>query len=160
MGYIVQFIHSTCWLFKFYNGANNHVHLKRWITGLSALPFLIFLVYIGGYPFVVLIGIACICSLWEYYRIVFNADNETLNGVVVWSGYFVGLAVIVAAHIADSESVLVVLAFNLVLVGLMSMFLYKSKPSVVMLSPSRFKGSSIFLYYSLFWCRSDARLMV
>jgi len=116
------------------------VHLKRWITGLSALPFLIFLVYIGGFPFVILVGIACICSLWEYYRIVFNADSETLHGVVVWWGYFVGLAIIVTAHIADSESVLVVLAINLVFVGLMSMFLYKSKPSVVNVIPKQVQG--------------------
>ena len=116
------------------------MHLKRWITGLSALPFLIFLVYIGGFPFVVLVGIASICSLWEYYRIVFNADSETLHGVVVWWGYFVGLAIIVTAHIADSESVLVVLAFNLVFVGLMSMFLYKSKPSIVHVIPKQVQG--------------------
>jgi len=116
------------------------VHLKRWITGLSALPFLIFLVYIGGFPFVILVGIASICSLWEYYRIVFNADSETLHGVVVWWGYFVGLAIIVTAHIADSESVLVLLAFNLVFVGLMSMFLYKSKPSVVNVIPKQVQG--------------------
>ena len=116
------------------------MHLKRWITGLSALPFLIFLVYIGGFPFVILVGIASICSLWEYYRIVFNADSETLHGVVVWWGYFVGLAIIVTAHIADSESVLVLLAFNLVFVGLMSMFLYKSKPSVVNVIPKQVQG--------------------
>jgi len=63
-------------LFDVYNGADNHVHLKRWITGLIALPFLIFLVYIGGFPFIVLVGFACICSLWEFYRIVFNDDGD------------------------------------------------------------------------------------
>ena len=73
------------------------MHLKRWITGLSALPFLIFLVYIGGFPFIILIGFACICSLWEYFRIVFNADSEIMNSVVIWWGYFVGLAVVVYA---------------------------------------------------------------
>ncbi len=116
------------------------MHLKRWITGLSALPFLIFLVYMGGFPFIILIGFACICSLWEYYRIVFNADGEILCGVVVWWGYFAGLAIIVAAHIAGAESVLVVLALNLVLVGLISMFIYKSKPSIVDVIPKQIQG--------------------
>jgi phosphatidate cytidylyltransferase len=116
------------------------VHLKRWITGLSALPFLIFLVYIGGFPFIILIGFACICSLWEYYRIVFHADGEILYGVVVWWGYFVALTIIVLAHIADSESVLVVLALNLVFVGLISMFLFKSKPSIVHVIPKQVQG--------------------
>ena len=117
------------------------MHLKRWITGLSALPFLIFLVYIGGFPFIVLVGFACICSLWEYYRIVFNADGEIFYGVVIWWGYFVGLAIIVTLRISpDSESVLVVLALNLVIVGLISMFLYKSKPSVVNVIPKQVQG--------------------
>ncbi len=34
------------------------MHLKRWITGLIALPFLIFLVYKGGLLFTILISIA------------------------------------------------------------------------------------------------------
>ncbi len=71
---------------------------------------------------------------------MFNADSETLHGVVVWWGYFVGLAIIAAAHIADSESVLVVLALNLVIVGLMSMFLYKSTPSIVNVIPKQVQG--------------------
>jgi phosphatidate cytidylyltransferase len=97
-------------------------------------------VYIGGFPFIILVGFACICSLWEYYRIVFNADGEILHGVVIWWGYFVGFAVIVIAHIAGSESVLVVLGLNLVFVGLMSTFLYKSKPSIVNVIPKQVQG--------------------
>ena len=116
------------------------MHLKRWITGLSALPLLIFFVYIGGFPFIVLVAFAGICSLWEYYRIVFNGDSEILNGVVVWWGYVVGLAIIVAAHIADSGSVLVLLALNLVFIGLFSVFLYPSNPSIVHVIPKQVQG--------------------
>ena len=116
------------------------MHLKRWITGLIALPFLIFLVYIGGFPFIVLIGFACICSLWEFYRIVFNADGDILRGAVIWWGYIIGLGIIVIAHIAGSESVLVVLALNLVIVGLISLFLYKSTPSIVNVIPKQIQG--------------------
>ena len=116
------------------------MHLKRWITGLSALPFLIFIVYLGGFPFIVLVGFACICSLWEFYRIVFNADDDILYGAIVWWGYLVGLGIIVAAHIAGSESVLVVLALNLVIVGLISLFLYKSTPSVVNVITRQIQG--------------------
>ena len=116
------------------------MHLKRWITGLSALPLLIFLVYIGGLPFLILVGFACTCSLWEFYRIVFNADGELLSSVVIWWGYIVGLAIIVAAHIAGSDSVLMVLALNLVSVGVISLFVYKSKPSIVNIIPKQIQG--------------------
>ena len=116
------------------------MHLKRWITGLIALPFLIFLVYIGGFPFIVLIGFACICSLWEFYRIVFNADGDILHGVIIWWGYIIGLGIIVVAHIAGSGSILVMLALNLVIVGLISLFLYKSTPSIVNVIPKQIQG--------------------
>ena len=116
------------------------MHLKRWITGLIALPFLIFLVYIGGFPFIVLVGFACICSLWEFYRIVFNDDGDILSGAVIWWGYIIGFGIIVIAHIAGSESMLVVLALNLVIVGLISLFLYKSRPSIVNVIPKQILG--------------------
>ncbi len=107
------------------------MHLKRWITGLSALPLLIYLVYSGGVLFIFLISFACISSLWEYYRIVFNADRHSLSSAVVWCGYFVSLGILTAAHIAGPNSVLVLFALNLVLVGLISVFIYKSNPAVV-----------------------------
>ena len=116
------------------------MHLKRWITGLSALPILIYLVYLGGFPFIFLIAFAATCSLWEYFRIVFNAEGEILNGVFVWWGYIVGLAVIVAAHISDPQGVLVLVALNLIIVGLISVFVYPSNPSIVNLIPRQVQG--------------------
>jgi phosphatidate cytidylyltransferase len=86
------------------------VHLKRWITGLSALPFLIFLVYLGGAPFILLVGIACVCSLWEYDRIVF---------------------ILIAAYVAGPASVLFLVALNLIFSGALSVFIYKTNPAVV-----------------------------
>ena len=96
------------------------MHLKRWITGLSALPFLIFLVYLGGAAFILLVGIACVCALWEYDRIVFNADRRMMyNGILV------------AAYVAGPETVLLFLALNLIFSGVFSVFIYKTNPAVV-----------------------------
>ncbi|MBE9545685.1 MAG: phosphatidate cytidylyltransferase [Proteobacteria bacterium] len=107
------------------------MHLKRWITGLSALPFLIFLVYLGGPPFILLVSIACVCSLWEYYRIVFNADRRMMyNAVTVW-GYLISLGILIAAYVAGAESVLVLVALNLIWAGVLSVFIYKTNPAVV-----------------------------
>ena len=106
------------------------MHLKRWITGLIALPFLIFLVYLGGLPFFVLVGSAAVCSLWEYFRIVFNAERRMLSSIIVWWGYPAGLLILGAAHFAGPGTVVLVLALNLVCVGLFSVFIYKSNPLV------------------------------
>ncbi|MCP4628005.1 MAG: phosphatidate cytidylyltransferase [bacterium] len=106
------------------------MHLKRWITGLVALPFLIFLIYYGGIPFLLLIILACICSLWEYYRIVFNAERQSGSGVILWWGYGVSLLILGLSHFDGMRSVVLVIAFNLVIIGLFSVFIYKSNPQV------------------------------
>lgn len=107
------------------------MHLKRWITGLTALPVLIVLVYTGGIFFVLLVSFACVCSLWEYFRIVFNTEHDVLSSPVIWWGYLISLFILIAAHIAGLTAVAVIITLNLVFVGLVSVFIYKSKPSIV-----------------------------
>ncbi len=106
------------------------MHLKRWITGLSALPVLIFLIYAGGFFFLLLIAVAGICAQWEYNRIVSNADPNFMSSIVVWWGYFTSLLLLAAAHLSGIGLVAVLLALNLVIVGVMSGFLYKSNPRI------------------------------
>ena len=117
-------------LLTFPYGAKDLVHLKRWITGLSALPVLIFLIYLGGFPFLLLIGVACICAQWEYNRIISNADADFMSSVVVRWGYLTSVLILLATHISGISLVAVLLALNLVIVGVMSVFLYKSNPRV------------------------------
>jgi phosphatidate cytidylyltransferase len=116
------------------------VHLKRWITGLSALPFLIYLVYLGGVPFLFLVAIACVCSLWEYYRIVFNADRRMMYNAVTFWGYVVSLGILSAAYVAGPESVLVLVALNLIGAGVLSVFIFKANPAVVEIIPKQVMG--------------------
>ncbi len=116
------------------------MHLKRWITGLTALPFLIFLVYLGGAPFLLLVGIACVCSLWEYYRIVFNADRRMMYNLVTLWGYLISIGILWAAHLGGPESPLVLITFNLVLAGVLSVFIYKTNPAVVEIIPKQILG--------------------
>jgi phosphatidate cytidylyltransferase len=106
------------------------VHLKRWITGLSALPILILLIYAGGFFFLLLVAVACICAQWEYNRIISNADAGFMSSMVVWWGYCTSLLLLAAAHLSGIGLVAALLALNLVAVGLMSVFLYKANPRI------------------------------
>jgi phosphatidate cytidylyltransferase len=106
------------------------VHLKRWITGLVALPFLIFLIYFGEISFFILIALACILSLWEYFRIVFNAERPAPAGVIVGWGYCVSLLILGTALVDGPTGVALLVAFNLLIAGLFSVFIYKSNPQV------------------------------
>jgi phosphatidate cytidylyltransferase len=53
-----------------------------------------------------------------------------MSSVVVWWGYLTSVLILVAAHLSGIGLVAVLLALNLVIVGVMSVFLYKSNPRV------------------------------
>lgn len=107
------------------------MHLKRWITGLTALPFLIYLVYKGGVPFTLLVTVGGLLSLWEYFRLVFSsADNVKYNIFVVW-GFIMGGGIIWSAHSKGIEMIPVLVAFNLLFSALFSLFKYKVDSQVM-----------------------------
>jgi len=74
------------------------MHLKRWITGLTALPFLLFIIFKGGVLFSVFIGLVALLGFWEYLRVVFNDSRVALENPVVWFAYPMVPAVVTAAH--------------------------------------------------------------
>ncbi len=107
------------------------MHLKRWITGLAALPFLIYLIYQGGVPFTLLVTVGGLLALWEYFRIVNSSEDKTkFNVLVVW-GIIIGGGIIWAAHLKGLEAVLVLVAFNLLFSAVFSLFKFKIDPEVM-----------------------------
>jgi phosphatidate cytidylyltransferase len=74
------------------------MHLKRWITGIVALPIIYLLVSAGGMVFTLLIAAVSVITLWEYNRAVFKSDSDgparlipllglCLSPVIIWSVY-------------------------------------------------------------------------
>ncbi len=72
--------------------------MKRWITGIVAVPIIYLLVSAGGMVFTLLIAAVSVVTLWEYYRVVFKADaggllriipllGLCLSPVIVWTVY-------------------------------------------------------------------------
>lgn len=54
------------------------MHLKRWITGLAALPFLILLLSKGGVTWLALVvAVVSVLGLWEYFRLIFVSHPNT-----------------------------------------------------------------------------------
>ncbi|UCF90147.1 MAG: phosphatidate cytidylyltransferase [Desulfobacterales bacterium] len=107
------------------------MHLKRWITGLVALPFLILLVYRGGILFTLLVTVACILSLGEYYRIVLAPGVKALSNLVALWGYLISLIFLGAAHAQRPDLLLALMALNLLAVAFISLFRFKSDRTVM-----------------------------
>jgi phosphatidate cytidylyltransferase len=110
---------------------NSQGHLKRWITGLAALPVLIACVAAGGISFTLLVGLAVLASLWEYFRIVSPAGTSVLKQPLFLVGYASGLGLILGAHAGRPEVIAGVLGFNVVIGGLLSLLRFASDRSVL-----------------------------
>ena len=74
------------------------MHLKRWITGLVALPFLIYIIVKGGLLFSAFIGLIALLGFWEYLRVVFGDSSGAAGNPVVWIAYPFVPAIVAAAH--------------------------------------------------------------
>jgi phosphatidate cytidylyltransferase len=98
------------------------MHLKRWITGLAALPFLIWLISKGGcFVFAVVVSIVSVIALWEYYKIVLDSTNGHRTDSIPLLSYLIGLLIIWAVYGKLSDIVPVLIVFNLVVSGMISL---------------------------------------
>ncbi len=107
------------------------MHLKRWITGLIALPFLIFLVYTGGVLFTILISIAGLVALWEYYRLVLNGAANPMSNIILLWGYGVNFAIIWSTFLVGPELSVGIIGLNLLIIALISLFQFKTDQTVL-----------------------------
>ena len=122
--------------------AKGQAHLKRWITGLAALPVLIVCVVAGGAAFSLLVGLGCFVCLWEYFRIVGPPGTRGLTSRWLWPVTPPASALILAAHAGRAEIILRRVGLNGVVCGLLSLRRFPSDRSVLELSPGRFRGSA------------------
>ncbi|WP_373500134.1 phosphatidate cytidylyltransferase [Desulfococcus sp.] len=101
------------------------MHAKRWITGLAALPFLVYLIYSGGAAFAVFIAGVSILSLWEYFNIALADPDQPeksrpRSGVIPLLAILTAPAIIWTAHKFSVDLVVFILAVNLILCALFS----------------------------------------
>lgn len=107
-------------------------HVKRWLTGLTALPILIF--WLGwGSPlmFALLIALVCLLSLREYFQIAYGRNAIGFYHPIVILGYTAGLSVILAAHLGSAAFILVIITLNFLLCGFFLLPRYKTDPSII-----------------------------
>jgi len=104
------------------------MHLKRWITGLIALPILVFFIYAGGIPFFLLVAAATVLSLREYFGIVYARTDQRLTGSLPILGWISSLLVVVAAQLRSPGGMLAALVFNLMISATASVLEYGRRP--------------------------------
>ena len=106
------------------------MHTKRWITGLVALPFLIYFIYRGGLWLFLLVSAAGLLGLWEYYRIILKAEERIASGLPV-IGFGSVTLILYAAHRNAPDLVATALAVNLLAGGLFVVLRFGNTPTIV-----------------------------
>lgn len=107
------------------------MHSKRLITALILIPSVALLIVIGGkFWLAVFINVICIMALWEYFRIVLNNDRSMVAMIFRILTFVTGSAVIWAAYFHSIDIVLDIIALNAVVSAVVSIFKFKSDPSV------------------------------
>jgi phosphatidate cytidylyltransferase len=106
------------------------MQLKRWITALVLIPFLILLIGFGGTLWLaVVINAVCLMALWEYFRIVLNNGRNMPAMSFRILSLVTGTAVIWSAYFHSINAVLDIIVLNVVVSTMVSVFKFKSDPS-------------------------------
>ena len=102
------------------------MHLKRWITSLTALPFVCFLIYKGGvFLFAAVVSIISAVALWEYFRIVFTREENNRFRSLLCFCYITGILIILLSCWGRLELIPFVIAFNVLVSGTTVVLKYK-----------------------------------
>jgi phosphatidate cytidylyltransferase len=107
------------------------MHRTRWITGLIALPFLVYLIYIGGIAFASLIAVAAVLAFWEFSRLAFISAENNPKKIVVAIGYITALAMVFVSFQYSAEMLIAMLGANIILSGLVFLLFFNSNPQII-----------------------------
>ena len=106
------------------------MHLKRWITGLSALPFLSYIIVKGGLIFTLFIGLVALIGLWEYFRATLNkSDNPSTLIMKILAYLYAGL-IVWSAHHLSAAYILNSVAASFWLTCLAAVLLFRMDPKI------------------------------
>ncbi len=102
------------------------MHLKRWITGIIAVPIIYLLVRAGGAVFFLLIAVASVLTISEYYRAVFGTDERGLVRAMPWLGFVLSPVIVWIAVYRGLAYVPLIIAVDLIVVAGMTLPLFKN----------------------------------
>ena len=121
------------------------MHLKRWLTGLIALPLLFFFIYRGGLLFCMLVAAGSLLGLWEYFRIVLKPPEKIVSALTLTAAA-AGLLLIWAAHIGSAEGMVAAATINVIAGAVIVVAQVGKHPAVLDTAKKQFQG---FLYIPL-----------
>lgn len=103
----------------------NKRHIKRWVTGLAALPFLIPVIVFGGTVFYGLVALVALLALGEYFFITFKNTGNRPFGLFALVGYGAALVTVFGSAYWAETGILAGLSLNLLLLAVISVVRFR-----------------------------------
>ncbi|HTY94916.1 MAG TPA: phosphatidate cytidylyltransferase [Steroidobacteraceae bacterium] len=110
--------------------AKGQAHLKRWVTGLTALPVLIACVLAGGWALAGLAAAAAVACLWEYFRMGAPARSAAADPIQ-GAGFACALGLVLLAQAGRSDLMPLLLAADVVICGALALREFAQDRSVL-----------------------------
>ncbi len=108
------------------------MHLKRWITGLVALPFLILLVAYASIPvFAGVLGLIAVLTLSEYFALVFPPEHSRRLLPLKLLAFVFAPVLLMAVAYGRGGMLAALLALSLVFSGLLIIVQYRDGSDVI-----------------------------
>ena len=115
------------------------MHLKRWLTGLIALPLLIFLIYRGGVLLCLLVAAGSLLGLFEYFRIVLQPRPKIFSAPPL-AAAAAGVLLIWAAQIGSATGMIAAVSANFIAGAAIAVARVGRNPDVLEAVQKQFQG--------------------
>ncbi len=109
------------------------MHLKRWITGLTALPFLLLLIFKGSLlHFAIVVSLIALIALWEYFHIVLPGRSDSRQPLLFsYLAYITAPLIVWGGYQHSFQMIVTVITLNLVAAGIMAIFTFGRNSSIL-----------------------------
>jgi phosphatidate cytidylyltransferase len=119
--------------------AKGQAHLKRWVTGVVALPVLIGCVLAGGWVFALLVGFAAIACVWEYFRMTRPARGGPADAIQA-AGFAAAVGLVLLAHAGRADWMAPLLVGDMLLCGVLALREFAADRSVLERTARQIQG--------------------
>jgi len=127
------------------------MHLKRWLTAIVGIPLLVLIISFGGsLLFTLLIIVISWIALWEYFRIVASPNDGNAYRIIPPVAYITGVFILWAAYKQSPETIVAIIAFNLILCASVGVFCFEKDSNTPAIITRQVLGSvyiPLFLAY-------------
>lgn len=126
------------------------MHLKRWLTGIVAVPIIYLIISTGGFWFVTFIAIVSGLTLWEFFNIVLSSKRSPAGIAIPIIAYVTSTVIIFCAYYINQINISGLIAANLLVTAVLTLPLFKSDANAPFIAVKQIFGITYIPFFLSF----------